>query len=204
MMALKIIGIIVSGLALLIFLILMLPVSVWLRADSEKGLRLRYRFLGKEFGEDPDPHNPIIRGLKKTLGISHLENVKTIRGAVEAKGAGLTLQETVHNLMLLLDRALWALDRCYIPKCRLISISAGEDAALDYGVACAIIYPLAGWLEGNAHLGRRAPQLDLRCDFEREAPYYEFELVIRLRIHHILRGLWYIVKKNVEIEMESE
>ncbi|MBR2447526.1 MAG: hypothetical protein IKB29_00930, partial [Clostridia bacterium] len=60
-------------LILLITVILLLPISVIIKTDQNDELILRYRFLFKTYGEDPDPNNPIIKTLKEASGISRLE-----------------------------------------------------------------------------------------------------------------------------------
>ena len=56
---------IIGFLALLITVILLLPVKIILRNDDKEALILRYRFLGKTFGEDPNPDDPIVKAACK-------------------------------------------------------------------------------------------------------------------------------------------
>ena len=57
--------IVIACLALLITVICLLPVKVLLKNDAQNPLILRYKFLGKTFGENPDPNDPIIKTLKR-------------------------------------------------------------------------------------------------------------------------------------------
>ncbi len=203
MVALWIILSILAAIALIIGILLALPVDVLFLMDEEQGFAIRYRFLGKLYGENPNPNNPIIKGLKKTLRLSHLESVQTIQKTVEANGAAVTVRETVQTLVDLLNRVIWILRYCRIPKCRIHSVCGGEDAPLDYGTSCAVIYPLVTYFESVAHLRPRAEEICIECDYERAEGYLELEIVVRVHILHILRGLWYIIKKNVEREVLS-
>ena len=66
MIVLKIIGIVLAVILLIIAIALCLPVDVFIAADNKNGLKLLYRFLGKMYGEEPDPNN-VIRVLKRRL-----------------------------------------------------------------------------------------------------------------------------------------
>ena len=67
---------IVGFLAALITVILILPVKVIIKSDGNDELYLRYKFLGKTYGEDPDPNDPIILMLKKAGGVIGAKIVK--------------------------------------------------------------------------------------------------------------------------------
>lgn len=201
MIVLKIIGIVLAVIILLIAVILMLPVDVLFQADGTNGFRILYRFLGKVFGENPDPNNPIVKSLKETLGISHLDSVKSIQKTVESHGAGVTLRETLDTLILLIDRVIWLLKYCRVPKCHITSVSGGEDAAMEYGIACAAVYPLVGYLENKTWLRKRGLKLELRCDYSLAESVFEMDVAVRVRIFPVLRAFLYIIKKNVEKEV---
>ena len=64
---------IVGGLAALITVILLLPVKVIIRNDEQNELILRYKFLFKTYGEDPDPNDPIIKALKEASGVNRFQ-----------------------------------------------------------------------------------------------------------------------------------
>lgn len=201
MIALKIIGIVLAVIVLVVAVILMLPVDLLFQADGTNGFRILYRFLGKVYGENPDPNNPVVKGLKKTLGISHLGSVKEIQKTVERHGAEVTLRETVDTLILLIDRVIWLLKYCRVPKCHITAVSGGEDAAMEYGVTCAVVYPLVGYLEEKTWLRKRGLKVDLRCDYSLADSVFEMDVAVRVRIFPVLRAFLYIIKKNVEKEV---
>jgi hypothetical protein len=188
-------------LALLIAVVLMLPVDVLFLADGEKGFQILYRFLGKIYGEHPDPNNPIIKGLKKTLRLSHLDSVKTIRETVEVHGASITVKETLETLVQLIDRVIWILRYCSVPKCRITAVSGGEDAAMEYGITCAAVYPLVAYLKNKVQVRERALKVDLRCAYGLNDSIFELDLAVRVKVFHVLRALLHIIKTNVEKEV---
>lgn len=210
MVVLKIIGIILAVLALLIAVLLLLPVDLLLKSDEEKGFSFGVRVLGMVFTggkkekkkeKKKKPDNPLVKAVKKLLGVSNLENAQAIRGAVEEQGASEALQDTVQSVFLLLDRVLWLIKHCRIPYCRIVSVSGGENAALDYGIACAAIYPLVGYLQEKLRLKQRDLTVDIRCDYGLDAGKFLLDLAIRIRVVHVLRALLHIIKKNVEKEL---
>lgn len=203
MVALWIILGILAAIALILGIILALPVDVLFLLDEENGFRILYRFLGKRYGEERNPNNPIVKGLKRVLGLSHLDSVKTIRSTVENHGAAVTLKETLATLWDLIERILWILQYCSISKCRIISICGGEDAPLDYGTSCAVIYPLVSYFESVARLRPRNKEVRIQCDYDRPEGSLELEIAVRVHILHVLRALLHIIKKNVEKELLS-
>ena len=204
MVALWIILGILAAVGALVAVALVLPVDVLFLLDEEQGFAIRYRFLGKKYGEESNPKSPIVRGLKRTLGLSHLESVKTIRGAVEHHGAAVTLRETMATFADLIEQVFAILKRCRIARCKAIFIAGGEDAPLDYGIACAVIYPLVSYFETMRQLSPRAEEIRIECDYDRPESGMELELAVRIHLGHVLRAFMKIVKKNVEKELSEE
>ncbi len=205
MVALWIILGILAAMMLLLVVFLLLPVDLLFLLDEEQGFALRFRFLGKVFGEEErsGPENLIAKSFKKVLGISHLESVKSIRSTVEAHGAAATLQETVGTLMDLIERVFWLLKRCKIARCKIVSICGGEDAPLDYGTSCAVIYPLVSYFEAVGHLRPRNKEVRIFCDYDRPESALELEVAVRIHLWYLVRALLHIIKKNVEKEVLS-
>lgn len=209
MVVLKIVGWILASLALLLVLLLMLSVDLLLQSDGIEGFRVKVRVLGLTFGgnskkekpkKEKKPESAFMRSVKEALGISHLSSAEGAKEAIEKKGLGETVTETVELFMLVLDRVIWLVKRCKVPYCRITAVSGGEDAALDYGVACAVLYPLSAYLQENMKLKQKRLKLDIRCDYSREEGAFELDLAIRMRVVHLVRVLLHVVRKNLEKE----
>ena len=200
MIVLKIIGIVLAVILLIIAIALCLPVDVFIAADDKNGLKLLYRFLGKMYGEEPDPNNVIIKGVKKAVGISHLGSVKAIKTTMESRGTAVTVKETADVLLAILNRVVWLLKYCKIIKCYIESINAGDDAAIEYGTACAVIYPLVGYVESNFKVNKRKMKVNIVCDYLSDESSYSVDIVLRVKMFHIIRALFYIVKRNLETQ----
>ncbi|MBR6794168.1 MAG: hypothetical protein IKM48_07450 [Clostridia bacterium] len=213
MVVLKIIGWILASLTLLLALILMLSADLLLQSDGIEGFRVKVRVLGLTFGSKPKkekrkkekkPESAFVRSIKEALGISHLTDAQGAREAIEKKGLGETVTETVELFMLVLDRVIWLVKRCRVPYCRITAVSGGEEAALDYGIACAVLYPLTAYLQEKMRLKPKKLKLQLACDHAREQGSFELDLAVRVRVIHAVRVLLHIVKKNLEKEVEKE
>ncbi len=211
MVALKIIGWIIAGILLLTVGLCLLSVDLLLQSDGVQGFRIRVRILGISFGGEPKeerkkekkPENAFIKALKKSLGLSHLGSGDAVRSTVESHGFTMTLQETVETFFLLLDRVLWILKRRKIPYCRITAVSGGEDAALDYGVACAVLYPLSGYLQERMGVDPKKIKMDIRCDYALPEGQFELDLAVRLRILHVLRAFIHILNKNMKKDLNE-
>lgn len=215
MVVLKIIGWILACLTLLLVLVLMLSVDLILQSDGSEGFRVKVRVLGITFGGKPKkektkkdtpkekkPESAFVKAIKRSLGISHLGSVEDAKESIEKKGFAETVTETAELFMLVLNRVVWLVKRCRVPYCRITAVSGGEDAALDYGVACAVLYPLTAYLQENMKLKQKRLKLELRCDYTREEGAFELDLAIRLRVVHAVRALLHIILKNLEKEVE--
>ena len=206
MIALWILLGILALIVLLLSAALVLPVDVLFLLDPAEGFRIRYRLLGKLYGEEAKEQkpkekskpNPIIESLKKSLGLEHLGSVEKIKASLEKKGTSETLKDTIGAFWDLLDRVFWILKRCRIIRFKIAAYCGGEDAPLDYGTACAVIYPLASYLESAVGLRPRAEELIIACDDARQQTELEAEIFVRVRVVHILRALLHIILKNME------
>ncbi len=197
---------------LLLSAVLALPVDLLFFLDPSQGFRIRYRLLGKIYGEDAKKQkpkvkkkskpNPIIESLKKSLGIEHLGSVEKLKDSLNRKGAEATLKDTIGAVWELLDRVFWILKRCRIIRCKIAVYCGGEDAPLDYGTACAVVYPLVSYLESAAGLRPKAEELIILCDDERQQTELELEIFVRVRVVHILRALLHIIRKNIEKDVQ--
>ena len=192
--------------------VLALPVDLLFFLDSAEGFRICYRLLGKIYGEDAKKQkpkekkkskpNPIIESLKKSLGIEHLGSVEKIKESLERKGTEATLKDTIGAVWELLDRVFWILKRCRIIRFKIAAYCGGEDAPLDYGTACAVIYPLVSYLESAAGLRPKAEELTIVCDDDRQQTALELEIFVRVRVVHILWALLHIIRKNIEKDVQ--
>lgn len=205
MILLKILGILLAVIAAVI-VILLLPIDIILRYRGETGFEMRYRFLGKLYGERKKPDSPVGKALKKLVGISHLDSKEHLRSTLEDSGLTATLSSTLSTLKLLIDRVIWLLPRSKLKKLKIVSISAGEDAAdtaLSYGAACAALYPLISYLETTMRVRKNGTEAHISCDFDAEKSVFEIDLVFSFHIRHALSALWHIARQQAAEQFEK-
>ena len=212
---------VLAAVVLLCSILLMAPIEVRFLLDEPQGFRILYWAFGKVYGEDAKKQsqkkkakgqnpkkkskpNPIVEGLKKALGLEHLGSFEKLKESLSRKGAEATLAETVGALWEILDRVFWIIKRCRITRCKIAARCGGEDAPLDYGTACAVVYPLVSYLESAVGLPPKAEELIIRCEEDRQETALELEIFIRARIWHILRALMHIALKNAEKQGENK
>ena len=207
MLALKIIGGILGGILLLIAVILALPVSVILLRDEERPFLILYRFLWFTFGEEPDPDNPVTKAAVKVLGLDRLESVDRLKKEADRSGVAETAGDLALILKELLGRIVWILPRCKVKTLRIRSVSGGEDAAavaMDYGMVCAVVYPLIGWIKSALRVSRRGEQVEIGCDYDAEGSTFEMNVRLSVRIWTVLLALLHIVRENVKNQVYKE
>ncbi|MBP5618226.1 MAG: hypothetical protein J6X61_03650 [Clostridia bacterium] len=207
MLALKILGGVLGGILLLIAVILALPVSVILLRDGERPFLILYRFLWFTFGEEPDPDNPVTKAAVKVLGLDRLESVDKLKQETDRNGVAETAGDLALVLKELLGRVIWILPRCKVKTLRIRSISAGEDAAavaMDYGMVCAVVYPLIGWIESALRVSRRGKKVEIGCDYDAEESTFEMNVRLSVRIWTVLLALIHIVRENVKNQVYKE
>lgn len=106
------------------------------------------------------------------------------------------LQEILDWARLLLNRLGWLLSNIRVKNLNVKYISGGEDAAkaaIEYGAACALIYPVAALIESKMHIAPNGMKLNISCDYEHKEPDYLLEIFLRLRGYHAMAAVWFIV-----------
>ena len=190
-----IIAIVLAVLALLLIVLALLAVDVIILADSESGFQVKFKILGKIIKTDTKGKAPkkkegfLPKALAQLLGLPHLENRETVKKEIEKRGALEVAQRTLSTAQSLIKRALAAIKRLRLIKCDIVFLGGGEDAALEYGTACAAVYPIVAFLQNAVPFKRDAFSLDLRCDYELSESKYSLSAVIRLRILAVLAAL---------------
>ncbi len=206
MIVLKIIGIVLAAILLIIGIIILLPVDVIVREDKQTGFKILFRFLGKVFGEEPDPNNPIVKEIKKVTGVNKLIDSKTVKGNIDNKGVSLTANEMLSLLKLFINRIFKLLPKATLHTLKIEYTCAGDaaKAAFEYGAACAVVYPIKGIIEDNVKRIKNAPEVNLSCDFDATEPQLYLNLILRFMLFRILAAFIYIVKENVKMDMQKE
>lgn len=220
MVALKIIGIVFAAVLLLFALILSVRFDIVIRKSEEKGFQLLFSVFGIVFGEEkkgkPKKQKPkqkktekkednvLVAAVKRLFGFSHLEKdgeKRSIGDVIE------TVKETANSVTLIVNKVFWAVRHCRLRKLNLVFISGGDDAAkaaMDYGVACSVLYPMLGLLQSRQKRSPKELHVEIRCDFEREKTEFYLDTEISLRVYYLFIAAMKIVMQNIRNTFSKE
>lgn len=206
MIVLKIVGIVLLCILLIIGVIILLPVDVVFLDDEKEGFKIMLRFLGKLYGEEPDPDNKILKEITKVTGADKLLDKKKVQSSLDSKGVSLTAREMLNMLKLFLGRVIWILPKGKLSKMDINYVCGGDaaEAAIEYGIACATLYPITAMIEDRVKTKRNASNVRLKCDFDAEKSLFNMDIELRFMIIYVLIALIYIIKENVKLEMENK
>ena len=182
---------ILAFLATLITVILLLPVKIILKNDENNELILRYKYLFKTFGEDPDPDDPIVKALLSATGVERLQT-KNVQKNIQTEGLKSTISASFSMLIDLLKEVVALLKRCTVTRLRVPIRASGEDAddaAIHYGQCCTATYSLLNILRSFLKVRKRGCNIDLGCNFF-EKSVFRYEVVLSIRAARVLGGLW--------------
>ncbi len=201
---------ILGGILLLLFLLVacicLLPIYLRLYSDEAGDLKFDVQVLWLHFpGEKkepapakaaPPPKKEKVpkadtpkkdNAFLKQLGLSDYTSAENIKKSISEKG----LIATISNFCELLKPVFSALGRLTkrlrVRRLRLRLVTAGENAAMDYGKACAILYPLGAFAQSRSFVKNGSVKMDIGCDYSREKAEFGYDLVIRIFVGNILR-----------------
>ena len=192
----------VGVLALIIAILLSLPVYVILKTDKDGGLLVRYKFLWKTYGDNPNPsdNNALVDALKRAAGLSRLEK-KEIKTSVKSAGVFDTVRQNFELISDLLKKIVDLLRLCVIKKLKLKIVCAKADAAdtaISYGKYCAVVNPVLSYIHNFMRVRERGKDISITCDYNGGKERFEFELVLYVRVLRILGALIKIVMSEAK------
>lgn len=172
----------------IITVILLLPVYVIIKSNADDSFYFRYKFLGKTYGENPDPNDPIVKTLKSASGISRLEK-DAIKKNIRDNNLIKTLREDFTLVVDLLKELLGLVKRCKAKVFRLEIVCANSDAAeaaIKYGTCCAVAYPLLGYLRSLIRIKSSGEEVNISCDFNSDESRFSFETILVIPVYRVL------------------
>lgn len=193
MIALKIIGIALAVIVLLIALILALRIKVMIGYSPENKFRFRIKILCFTFGgkkknkQDKKPSR-FSQWIKKKLGTEPPEDDEETDK--QKKSISDKVTKIVTFITVFIDEFKWLFTKMRLDKLRILAVCSGgdaSDAAMDYGLVCATVYPLVAYVTGNINTKNNAEEVQIGCDFDGNG-YFEFDIHISIRTIHLLRA----------------
>lgn len=191
MVVLEIIGIALAVILGLIILTMLLRLKFVIEFSEEKKLRFRMKILCFSFGGKNKKKNKkpsrLAQRLKKKFGLDVFDSEEFKRD-VEQGILSDKVSRIVTLVMLFAGQIKWLFSKLRLDKLALLIICGGgdaADAAMEYGLICASVYPMAGYLTANINAKKDAEDIRIGCDFDGEARL-EFKLIISIRIYNLL------------------
>ena len=186
---------IIGFLALLITVIILLPVRIIIKNDENNPLILRYKLLGKTFGEDPDPNDPVVRTLKTATGVDRLDKAAA-QQSIRKDGLKKTVTETYKTLADLLKEVVVLLKICTVTRLHVSIVCAGDGAdevAMHYGQCCTATYSLLNVLRSLVKVRKRGCKIDIRSDFLGGESSFRYDVELTVRVGRVISSLWRVV-----------
>lgn len=205
MLALKIVGLVLLCLAAVILLLLLLRVRLRVFTKSEHALCVELRVLFLRFtllggkpkkakkGSAP-PKKAKKQGklslwqrFKAFLGLPASEQVQKLQSAVQKNGAANQLKQIAGLLKPALQAAAAVLKKLRVQRLRLSYTAGGDaaEAAVSYGLACAVLYPLCELVQQLPNTKKNAVLPQLQCNYNAPGSQFSFELAVSVRVVYL-------------------
>lgn len=202
MLALKIVGLVLLCLAAVMLLLLLLRVRLRVFTKSQYALcvELRVLFLrftllgGQQKKESSPPKRTKKQGklslwqrFKAFLGLPASEQGQKLQSAVQKNGAASQLKQIAGLLKPALQAAAAVLKKLRVQRLRLNYTAGGEaaEAAVSYGLACAVLYPLCELVQQLPNAKKNAVQPQLQCNYNAAGSQFLFELAVSVRVVYL-------------------
>ena len=131
------------------------------------------------------------------LGLNQYSSAGNLKRSISEKGFSATLKHFTGILKLFFSVLGQAARKFRVCRARLKIVTAGENAALEYGIASATLYPLSAFLQNHSQVKKRAVKTNIHCDFEGFEAEISYDLILRIFVGsfipillRILKTLW--------------
>lgn len=202
MLALKIVGLVLLCLAAVMLLLLLLRVRLRVFTKSQyalcvelRVLFLRFTLLGGQQKKESSPPKrtkkqdklSLWQRFKAFLGLPASEQVQKLQSAVQKNGAASQLKQIAGLLKPALQAATAVLKKLRVQRLRLNYTAGGEaaEAAVSYGLACAVLYPLCELVQQLPNAKKSAVQPQLQCNYNAAGSQFLFELAVSVRVVYL-------------------
>ena len=209
---------IILGLIVLIWLLLMMPLRIFLHYGEELHFRVKYGPIPIYDSEKPPvpkrtekPNAPkkkkysTVGKLLDFLGLSEISSIANAKDSVRTQGIVGTLHAVFIGIKKLFSRIFRLVRKGKFKKFRLsvlVGDEDGGDAALLYGQVCAIAFPLLSYLEKVIRFSEQ--KLDIRCDYSLENTVVHFEGQLNYRPWHFVCFVMGLIANYIKNSLKKE
>lgn len=191
-------GIVFGVVILIILFLLMLPVNLCVKNGKDGQPDLYFRILWFKFSGKSKENNKQKR-IKNFLGLSKGKEKKTDKKEETFPNKIKNILETLWSFLSQADSLF---KNCRVTRLKLKIVCAGEDAAetaVNYGIVCATVYNLTGYLSTALKVKNNAIKVDISCDYVANNGSIEYDVILYLRVWVLLSSLLRIsIEKNKE------
>ena len=175
----------------------LLPVYIRLYKDEEGNPQFSIKVLffpiSLEKKEKPKKEKKDSQILNQ-LGLSHYTSTGNLKKSISEKGLLSTLKHFAGILKLIFSTLEQVARKFRVCRAKLEVVTAGENAAIEYGIASAILYPLSAFLQNHSQVKSRAVETNIQCDFEGFEGDISYDLVLRIFVGSFIPILLRILK----------
>ena len=191
MIVLKIIGIVLATIILLIALVLRLRTKMFVSFSNENGFDCGFKFLffkrtlkGKD---NKAKQSKLIRKIKQQLGFDIFDK-EELKNNINNGSISETITQIITIVMLFFERIKWLLSKLRVDKLKISAVCGGDsaEAAMEYGLVCASVYPLTAFITNNINIKKNAEEISIFCNFDGET-YLEFDLKTSVTNYQFLK-----------------
>lgn len=191
---------------LVVTVILSIPVKIIIKNDQDNNLTILYKILFKTFGENPDPDNSVVKLLKEVSGVSAIEK-KSMEKNVGQSGWLDTTLDTLNILTNLLKEIASLLKYCTAKRFEINILCSEEnaaDTAINYGRYCAVVYPMASFLNSIMKVRKKGQKLNIQADFSGGESEFSYDFLISVTLFRVLVALFKVALKEAKRKNEEE
>lgn len=166
----------------LLAVLLFLPIYIRLYKDEEGNVKLTLKAAFFPIHLDKKEKHKVL----EQLGLSHYTSTGNLKKRINEKGLTATLKEFTGILRLFFSALGKIARKIRVCRAKLEVVTAGENAAMEYGIVCATLYPFSALLQNHSQVRFHAVKMDVRCDFEASQGDISYDLVLRVFLRSLI------------------
>ena len=188
---------------LLIFAVLMLPVNLKILCRKGEEPKVKVSVLGIDFSTKSK--NSKHKKANKPNSLNR--NLKKLKQGFKNNSLSASAENVKEILTSVFDIILNAVSKCRLKKFNLKLICAENDAAkaaVEYGIASAVIYPFIGIIKNKVNCSKNAVNINLGCKYNSDETEFLFETVISFKVLYLVSALIKFLKELIKKQIKNK
>lgn len=168
----------------------MIPVNIVIQKDGKNELEAFIKILSFSIGNSENT-SPSVKKIKSIFTAKKKESPEPSKSPqnTSKKSDSSYVSDTMDMLIKIIKHIIRTFKYVKFKKIFLNYISGGEDPAdiaAKYGIACATVYPVLGYISSVMNVNSKKININIKCDFDRKEPQFDFNIIISVRIIFIV------------------